>query len=472
MTLLGRRLNVSVPKIVSHSSLVLLSIITVLSLVQCTGENVVSVENYGSVGGQVRVAETLKAIPEASVICAGSTTQADEFGNYYLQAVPQGIQVLHVEKPGYKPYSTNILVAVADNRYDVVLGIDTVYVTLAGYTYLEGSEYPVEGMYVSCAGKSDFTDENGRFVIGGIPEGRLLLRADKDNYISYRAFINVAGNTSVRVYIPATTLAGRVDHSTDGPVAGARLQIEDWSATSDAEGYYYFDRVPRGFQTLKCTHDAYDDLQTIVDITGTDVHFDFTVRRPVVDTVFVTRDATVSRADFDACDDCPDWPKADDNLGADDKLRLEYFKSVSDTPGEPDHSAASRFFIELPSLAEILESTDLYDAQLFLYPTDETNLPGYITVHRVTGGPWSENLITWNNAPAVSVLSLTSVLMPPLGPLKIDVTSLDATGHGPFSVRFRKEEIGLANPREYIYFQSRESVQTEERPVVIVTYGF
>ena len=126
----------------------------------------------------------------------------------------------------------------------------------------------------------------------------------------------------------------------------------------------------------------------------------------------------------------------------------------------------------MPSLEQVLEGTDFYHAELLLYPTGGLNKPGYLTVHRVTGGSWLEDMITWNNAPSVSVLSLTSVLMPPLGPLRIDVSGLYDTGNGPFSIRLRKEEIGLANPREYVYFHSREALLIEERPRVVVTYGF
>ena len=126
-------------------------------------------------------------------------------------------------------------------------------------------------------GVSGFTDNEGNFVIGGIPMGannlvvqaagfleqsrRVVVVADDDGQTPDVDILLIAGNTRINVH-------GRVlDVLTRGPIAGATVTVGDKPAvTTDANGRFVVEEVLVGDRDLEVTHATHDPYQTTIAV--------------------------------------------------------------------------------------------------------------------------------------------------------------------------------------------------------------
>ena len=88
-----------------------LGLVMLLALGDSCSNNVVGVQDYGTVTGRVLDATTNRPIGNA-LISVGSlyTTTADPEGAFILQSIPIGRQVVTARMPGYSTDNTTILV--------------------------------------------------------------------------------------------------------------------------------------------------------------------------------------------------------------------------------------------------------------------------------------------------------------------------------------------------------------------------
>ncbi|MFW6437615.1 MAG: carboxypeptidase regulatory-like domain-containing protein [Armatimonadota bacterium] len=158
--------------------------------------------------------------------------------------------------------------------------------TVAGTVREAGSGDPVVNAFIrfSAPGTDDdsgvggYTDSEGRFVIGGIPEGerRVIVEAedflprtpttvdivaDADGENEDLQFELVAGDTNVSVRGTVVEVLTRL------PVEGATVTFgEGAPLETDADGRFRATDVPVGDQTVTVTAEGYDDLTTVIRV--------------------------------------------------------------------------------------------------------------------------------------------------------------------------------------------------------------
>jgi hypothetical protein len=133
---------------------------------------------------------------------------------------------------------------------------------------VEGSTILVEGA----------TDNNGEYLIGGIPTGKVQVAIAADGYLptSVKTVVvqdfKSSGNTALNfVLVPTSTKVTvrglTVDLSTQTPVAGASVKIGSRPAvTSGADGRFQVAEVPVGSQTVTVKMNGYNDYSRTVDV--------------------------------------------------------------------------------------------------------------------------------------------------------------------------------------------------------------
>jgi len=500
----------------------------------------------GDLSGYVRIISSYTPIPGTVVTCAGQTCVVGNSGIYQFWGVPQGLHTLKAVKPGFSPHEIDLYVE-RNSSYNIYMTRVIVYGNLTGYVYLNGTTQPVPGVTVTCAGISDTTGADGWYVLDSAISGTHTLIAHKDHYLMYRAAVSIAGDTTINIYMASSTISGFVTHHVDGPVAGARIEVEQvvgysgsdghyrvsnvpqgthivkctheiYSTFSDtvkisgeekrfdiiltksdmtgyvthrvdgpvagarieveqvvgysgSDGYYIMSNVPQGTQTVMCTHEIYNTFSDTVEISGEEKRFDIVLTKSERDTLMVTDDAGVGMAAFEDCGDCPEWMTATDNRGQDSLLRLEYFMRSSAGPPSTAYVGRKRFYVALPAMPVDLSPADLYRATLYLKPAGQSGEPGYITVRQIVSSlsAWDEDALTWDNAPSASVLALATAIVPQGELWLVDVTLVyrDVTTPEP-GVRIQMEETGRADPKEYFYFWSSEAPASEDCPYVVL----
>jgi hypothetical protein len=345
--------------------------------------------------------------------------------------------------------------------------------SISGYAYFEGTTQSIPGVIVNCAGKADTTDALGAFFIDSVTYGTYAIEAAKNRWVAYRSMVEVDGHVSCHVLMATASVRGSVTHAYDGPIAGARISVEGMVGYSDADGYFHLEHAPQGIHLVTCTHPAYNGSLEEATITGSGVTFDFVLTRTTYDSIPVTEDAIVSTADFEGCDDCPAWGAQDRNYGQTTKIELDYFMRTDTEPEPATYCAKTRFFIRLPELPDHLDPNNLIQARLILTPTGESFSPGRISVRRVKPSepPWTENSLTWDNAPAVFSVTFATAGSLGTAPWAIDVLPIycDPSDDNR-SIRVQQEEIGPADPHHFLYFWSSEAPSAENRPLVIYAY--
>ncbi len=424
----------------------------------------------GDLTGYVRIMSSYTPIPGTVVTCAGQTCVVGNSGIYQFWGVPEGLHTLKAAKPGFSPHEAGIYVE-RNTSYNIYMTRDIVYGRLSGYVYLSGSAQPVSGVTVTCAGKSDTTGADGCYVLDSAVSGTHTLVAHKNHYLMYQAAISIAGDTTINIYMASSTISGYVTHRVDGPVAGARIEVEQVVGYSDSDGHYRVSHVPQGTQTVKCTHEIYNAFSDTVKIRGDEKQLDIVMTKSEHDTLMVTDDAVVGMSAFEDCSDCPEWMSTSDNRGQDSLLRLEYFMRSFAGPPSTAYVGRKRFYVALPAMPVDMNPADLYRATLYLKPAGQSSEPGYITARQVmsSSSVWDEDALTWDNAPSVSALPLESAIVPQGETWQVDVTLIyrDVTSPEP-GIRIQMEETGSADPQEYFYFWSSEAPASEDRPYVVL----
>lgn len=135
----------------------------------------------------------------------------------------------------------------------------------------------VMGATVTISGRSDQTESDGRFSIGGIESGTRTVTASKTGYTTGTKSVTLSESQpdtgDVKIYsggVGSVTVTGRIwDMWNDRAVAGATVWILSVTATSSADGTFRLVGVPTGTQTLRVTAAGFPAWYQPVTLTGT-----------------------------------------------------------------------------------------------------------------------------------------------------------------------------------------------------------
>lgn len=123
---------------------------------------------------------------------------------------------------------------------------------------------------------SDTTDENGDFLLTGVPEGTWNLEIAATGYNTLEVSVSVSGDTTTTVPADQTivtptgygTVTGTVtDAGTGAGLTGVAITVGGVSGTSSA-GTYTISNVPSGTQTVTATATGYNNYSSTVAVTA------------------------------------------------------------------------------------------------------------------------------------------------------------------------------------------------------------
>jgi hypothetical protein len=121
-----------------------------------------------------------------------------------------------------------------------------------------------------------FTDNQGQFVIGGIPIGRNQVSAAATGYLEWTDEVVVAQDQggqnapltikllSGTATVPVSGII--VNIATEEPISGATVQLGDQTTTSGPDGRFSFPAARVGEQPLKITAPGYDEYRSTLRV--------------------------------------------------------------------------------------------------------------------------------------------------------------------------------------------------------------
>lgn len=232
-------------------------------------------------------------------VCVGGVrgTATVEEGSVVLRDIPFGTgsppnQPLSVHARGYVSTTRHIQLSVTQATFETaeLEATDLEKTGIVQGTVTSESGDPITSALVSFEYEQiggdvvvvdAFTDNEGYYIVGGIPIGRVNVSISASNYLSEEAVVNVvqaagqeqpqqmdfelvSGETKV-------TLRGQVvDVMTSAPIVGAEVTVGDRPpVNTDENGGFVVREVFVGQQELTVTADGYDDYRQILQVTPT-----------------------------------------------------------------------------------------------------------------------------------------------------------------------------------------------------------
>lgn len=425
----------------------------------------------GDVAGTVRDADG-KIVPEVVITCSGLVDTADSRGSYMITGIPEGFRGLRAEKSGFIKYTTTVKIE-HHTDHDISLERQPDLNSVFGKVAVEGSGVSVEGVLIECGVRKAVTNAQGEYRIDSLVDGTYTLTATKHRWLQYETQLEILDSVIHDVNMASSRVFGHVFSNVDGPIAGAKVEINLYSGETDENGRFDFPYVPQGVFPVSVSHPDYLDNEFLATIQDFMPEQGFRLKRWVKDTTAIVNDVNITDADLDDCPDCPTWSRVTSGDNYDEYLRLEYFMRPAEAGSGP-HYARTRFLVQLPAPGDHIALEDIQAAELNLIARQESYQPGPITVRRARGDnpAWSESSVNWDLAPSVSSLMFSYGEIQS-GVLKLDVTSVYSDPRDALhTLRFQKEETGLADPAEFIHFWSSEASDPSLRPFVVLEYVY
>ncbi len=386
--------------------------------------------------------------------------------------MPEGDQTITAVSEGFEVYTKNVHIAQV-TTLDIFMRPEKLYASLSGAVSLYGTDLPVASVTVECDGRSTVTDSSGAFLLDSVLHGWHQITAYRNHFPLIQVETEIAGDTSLDLYMPTATLRGLVTHLRDGAIQDVEVTIEGVSTRTGPDGYYLIESAPIGTHPVTLSHTDYNSLETIVSLNNAVNWHSAFLTRTVGDTIPITVDATVATADWGSCATCPDWRESGRNYGQEDRLELAYFRQAKADSLGGFFTGRSHVYLTLPSISGSFPVDRVLRARLLLFPTGETGEPGALSIRRSLpySRGWSENGVTWENAPDVFTTAFASAPYLSDEPYTIDVTDLYRSGlASDLTVRLQREELGLTDDIKRQTFWSSESSDPSLRPAVIFEY--
>jgi hypothetical protein len=232
-----------------------------------------------SVSGTIFDARTISPEPGVSIthVDSGTSAASDGSGYYQLSGIPLGSQFFKISKDGFADRTIIVSITGDPFRYDIYEPMtfgssDAIPVNsnLTGIITDLFTGEPIPNAEVRCPLNdiSTTADTDGRFTFSALPAGDYPLVALGLDHKAFLQMVSVsasgAAEQDFRLY-PTTrcVIEGTVtDAATGEPVRFAEVKVGDseyLKATTEADGSYVLDGVPRGVYVVKAIHRDYEE---------------------------------------------------------------------------------------------------------------------------------------------------------------------------------------------------------------------
>ncbi|MEI2325688.1 carboxypeptidase regulatory-like domain-containing protein [Priestia megaterium] len=236
------------------------------------------VTRFGTITGQVTNSKTQQPIQGALVEALNaqgkvvSTTRTDESGNFTITGLLPGAYTLRVSAEGFTLYTEQVIVTAGDTTLVSIPLTPKVNVgAIVGIVTNSETNQPIQGARVVVLNGENvvavgYTDEQGNFIITGIPVGTYIILATAPGFNSEsKSVIVEAGETipvppfNLTAISNAGSITGRViDQRTGKPIQGATVFVlkgKDVVAVgyTDEQGNFIITGVPAGTYIILAT---------------------------------------------------------------------------------------------------------------------------------------------------------------------------------------------------------------------------
>ncbi|WWB87080.1 carboxypeptidase regulatory-like domain-containing protein [Priestia aryabhattai] len=214
-----------------------------------------------------------------------TTTQTDINGNYLLSNLAAGTYQIITSNVDYQAAAQTVTLTTNEVK-EVDFTLNGNPARLIGRVVDKETKFPVIGALIEVFNEVDLsvsfglTDENGKYVIEGLPQGAFSVRASASGYMSETVKIQLSPNEVLELNFALTTTAAFtgaiigqvVDNSTSLPIANARVNLLDnegqliASTTTNEAGQYFFASLEAKTYTVVVDADGYQTQQQSVTI--------------------------------------------------------------------------------------------------------------------------------------------------------------------------------------------------------------
>lgn len=240
---------------------------------------------YATISGQVTDAQTGEPIIEAQVGAinmddmTSRETFTDSAGNYFIDSITPGYQIVGASKEGYEEnvYPDLIMIEGGENLTDI--DIQLTFVGGTGFGAIAGQVTDAEtGLPIDSAGidirwfvGSCYTDSDGNYFCDSIPDGSYLVSAYNEGYFpaTYPDSVIVQiGETTANIDIALTphgepgSISGTVTNAQTGEAAenvyiSASGQYDSGYDWTDASGNFLITDLLQGEYTVNAWSESY-----------------------------------------------------------------------------------------------------------------------------------------------------------------------------------------------------------------------
>ncbi len=261
------------------------------------GELHVVLEESAAIGGHVVFADG-NPLPGAMVMISGDEhdrrATTDSRGGFEVTDLPAGTYSLQLHASGALPVARR---RVSAPSQDLLITVDRGY-SVRGVVLEEGSFRPISGAQVvslpvgttNRISRSATTDDQGRFELEVLPEGRLLVSAQADGFVSGKSSELSVGpqgpSAEVEIQLTAgSTLVGQISDESGTPILAASISVLeaadlDWpAALSDQDGSFRLEGLPRGPHRIQVQADGFVTRQFPVELDRSEHAMDVVLSR-------------------------------------------------------------------------------------------------------------------------------------------------------------------------------------------------
>lgn len=214
-----------------------------------------------------------------------ATTQTDDSGAYLVPNLSPGTYGVVALNVNFQAQSQSAVLNPGDAAI-VNFALFANPSALTGTVTNELTALPIIGALVEVFDSNGLsiafglTDENGQYVIQGLPQGTFTATASAPGYVSESASVLLtAGETAVQDFqlglaqTRSGVIAGRItDFDTGAPIAGTRVDITNSQGElvtfvfTDANGQYFFEGLSPDVYTVFAAAEGYQQAQRILTL--------------------------------------------------------------------------------------------------------------------------------------------------------------------------------------------------------------
>lgn len=240
----------------------------------------------GVVGGVVRALPNNAPLAGATVSVDGKSAVSNASGQFLINGVRPGPQVVTATKSGFQGATQTV--TVPSGGHSVMANLLVLRPTVAAPTtgYIQGSvrssqgNAPVAGALVAWGGGiasnvSTTTDANGNYRLNNVPAGTQALTVSRSGFgvssqnVSVRAGAGTTANFILNPVAGATTgsIGGVVRAlPNNAPLAGATVTVGSLSTVTNASGGFLLSNVPSGSRTVTASKSGYSSATQTVTV--------------------------------------------------------------------------------------------------------------------------------------------------------------------------------------------------------------